>query len=120
MGLDTSHDCWHGAYSLFNRWRTKICEVSGYGDLKDYHGFGGDKAWPEDDPLTILLYHSDCDGNIKHEDCEAIATRLESLLPALEVAGDGGGHIGDYTEKTKQFIAGLRLAAKEKEDVDFH
>lgn len=21
MGLDTSHDCWHGAYSAFTRWR---------------------------------------------------------------------------------------------------
>ncbi len=22
MGLDTSHDCWHGPYSQFMRWRT--------------------------------------------------------------------------------------------------
>ena len=30
MGLDTSHDCWHGAYSAFNRWRNKLAEVAGY------------------------------------------------------------------------------------------
>ena len=24
MGLDTSHDCWNGAYSAFHRWRIKI------------------------------------------------------------------------------------------------
>lgn len=30
MGLDTTHDCWHGAYSAFSRWREKLAEVAGY------------------------------------------------------------------------------------------
>lgn len=30
MGLDTTHGCWHGAYSAFNRWRDKLAEVAGY------------------------------------------------------------------------------------------
>lgn len=29
MGLDTTHDCWHGAYSAFMRWRMKLGEISG-------------------------------------------------------------------------------------------
>lgn len=29
MGLDVSHDCWHGAYSAFMRWRMKLAEVAG-------------------------------------------------------------------------------------------
>jgi len=29
MGLDTSHGCWHGAYSAFMRWRTEIAKASG-------------------------------------------------------------------------------------------
>lgn len=29
MGLDTTHDCWHGAYSAFNRWRAELARVSG-------------------------------------------------------------------------------------------
>ena len=121
MGLDTSHDCWSGAYSAFNKWRTKICEVSGYGDLKDYHGFGGDKSWLlDEDPLTILLYHSDCDGEIDYKDCDGIADRLTELLPALKIAADGFGHIGLYEEKTQTFIDGLREASKLKENVDFH
>jgi len=120
MGLDTSHDCWHGAYSSFNRWRTELCKVSGYGVLEDYHGFGGDTPWPKEDPLTILLYHSDCDGEIEWKDCNPIADRLERLIPALKIAGNCGGHIGNYAEKTQQFIDGLRLAASEKENVDFH
>jgi hypothetical protein len=33
MGLDTTHDCWHGAYSAFMRWRRKLAEVAGYPPL---------------------------------------------------------------------------------------
>lgn len=29
MGLDTTHGCWHGAYSAFSRWRMKLAEVAG-------------------------------------------------------------------------------------------
>jgi hypothetical protein len=29
MGLDTSHNCWHGAYSAFMRWRQEIAKVAG-------------------------------------------------------------------------------------------
>ena len=120
MGLDTSHDCWHGSYGSFNRWRTKLCEVAGYGALDERIGFGGEKPWPDNDPLVILLHHSDCDGEIEAKDCAPIADRLESLIPALRIAGDGGGHIGDYAEKTEAFIAGLRAASEAKESVVFH
>lgn len=30
MGLDTTHDAWHGAYSAFSRWREKLAEVAGF------------------------------------------------------------------------------------------
>ncbi len=29
MGLDTSHGCWHGAYSAFMRWRETIAAIAG-------------------------------------------------------------------------------------------
>ena len=29
MGLDVSHDAWHGAYSAFSRWREKIADLVG-------------------------------------------------------------------------------------------
>lgn len=29
MGLDTTHNCFHGAYSAFMRWREKLAEVAG-------------------------------------------------------------------------------------------
>lgn len=119
MGLDTTHNCWHGSYSAFHRWRAKICEVSGYGDIKDRQGFGGLKPWPADDALCLLLHHSDCDGEIAAKDCGPIADRLEQLMPALRAAGDGGGHIGYYAEKTQQFIDGLRDASAKGEAVEF-
>ena len=28
MGLDTTHDCWHGPYSMFMRWRTAIAAAA--------------------------------------------------------------------------------------------
>ncbi|HEX20687.1 MAG TPA: hypothetical protein ENG78_07710 [Acidiferrobacteraceae bacterium] len=120
MGLDTTHGCWSGGYISFNSWREKICAVSGLGCLEDYHGFGGSKPWPDDDALSILLYHSDCDGEIEWKDCAAIANRLDDIMPAMKVAGEGGGHIGNYATKTQQFIDGLRLAASKEENVGFH
>ena len=30
MGLDTTHDCFHGAYSAFSRWRNAVAEAAGY------------------------------------------------------------------------------------------
>lgn len=143
MGLDTTHDCWHGAYSAFSRWREKLAEVAGYDivtlDLQHDHGrtmtcidWG---LWPESayydppyvpcrldgtpDPLLLLIMHSDCEGKIRHEFLGQLAKRLEELLPQLE-GQDGGGHIGDYGDKTRSFIEGLRLADSRGEDVEFY
>lgn len=30
MGLDTTHDAWHGAYGAFSRWRDAMAEAAGY------------------------------------------------------------------------------------------
>ena len=121
MGLDVSHGCWTGAYSAFHHWRKKLCEVAGYGNIDERVGFGGTIPWPDckDDALVLLLHHSDCDGELRWQDCNAIADGLSRLLPALEKAGDGGGHIHSYAGKTRQFIEGLRKAANAQEDVEF-
>lgn len=120
MGLDTSHGCWHGSYSAFNRWRTKIADLIGI-RLDDMRGFGGHVEWPSADtePLVHLLNHSDCDGSIESQYCAAIADRLESLLPRLPVEPDGG-HIGYWRECTQAWIDGLRDADRHGEDVEFH
>ncbi len=138
MGLDTSHDAWHGAYSAFTRWRNTIAKAAGYAVWKvtyengmtmdtvmlDWGHITEDNLhgkWERvpDDPLVILLAHSDCDGEIAAEHCAVLADRLEELLPSLPDA-DMGGHIGDLLPKTAQFIKGLRYAAAAGEPVDFH
>ena len=129
MGLDTSHDCWHGSYGVFHRWRLKVAEIAGYGSLDNWAGFGGQWLWPgaDEDPLVLLLHHSDCDGEIRWQDAAPIANRLVELLPALRradwVAGVAAGsdeRVAEfYHERTEHFIAGLRLASRRREDVEF-
>lgn len=131
MGLDTTHNCWHGAYSRFSRWRNAVAKAAGYHICVVREGEHGphrdtimidwghlpDKAlhgdWPAlpSDPLMILIAHSDCDGWIRAPHCEPLAARLEALLPKIEAE--------DFKEHTQQFIDGLREAAKAKEDVEF-
>jgi hypothetical protein len=41
MGLDTSHGCWHGAYSEFHRWRQHIAVAAGLPPLELMKGFYG-------------------------------------------------------------------------------
>lgn len=68
--------------------------------------------------LYELLKHSDSDGCIKSGNCEGIAYKLEKLKQLLPDE-DAGGHIGNWKQKTQQFIDGLRLAAAAKEDLEF-
>lgn len=144
MGLDTTHDCWHGAYSAFSRWRDILAEAAGYElemvkdgwfehahvkglnydiDPRRYQGRKWGKEIPaveghDPDPMLLLHLHSDCDGVIKVKHLRPIADRLEELLPKLSI--DGGGHIGIAAGKTQQFITGLREAHSLREKVRFH
>lgn len=148
MGLNTSFGCWDGAYSAFMRWRQMIAQVAGLPPLMLMDGFfqKGDyqdpfaeeaKKFPskanqyydslpikweslkEDPALYALLYHSDCDGNLPWEICEALANRLEELIPLLPDEPDGG-HIGVWKDKTQKFVNGLREAYVAKENVEFY
>lgn len=153
MGLDTTHGCWHGAYSAFHRWRKTIAFTAGLPPLDLMEGFFeyGDNfsgcftllkhnpdtmlreaierdviqylpiQWEclKPSPLHILLRHSDCEGEIESKDCGPLADALEELLPELP-EGDDKGHIGNWRDKTRGFIEGLRAAAEAGENVEFH
>jgi len=137
MGLDTTHGCWHGAYSAFNRFRNKLAVLAGY-ELEQV-SFGGecplldwDKYETEaylygdpdaeipDDPLILLFAHSDCDGYLYPKQAQALADRMQELLPLTHEV-DGRLHrVENLTIATEQFIEGLRKAVKRNEKVGFH
>ncbi len=147
MGLDTTHNCWHGAYSAFMQWRKKIAQLAGFPPLELMQGFYENSHLQECLKLTrlfkptfldldsqlpikwdayrehyssLLLDHSDCEGYIAWKDCKNIANSLEDLLPDMKNLPDQNGHIGNWEIKTKTFIDGLRLAFSKKENVRFH
>lgn len=131
MGLDTTHDCWHGPYGGFMRWRTELARAAGYKlreptlqdpcryelpwDMFKAENYQGEWDFvPGDDPLLYLLVHSDCDGVIHPEQGIHIARRLESLLPLLDGPDDW------LQNRTQKFIDGLKAAAGAGEDVVFY
>lgn len=130
MGLDTTHNCWHGPYSAFGDWRNTIARAAGFGitttsdgiktvDLP-YHDFVaknymGDWDRTPDEILMVLFVHSDCEGEIKPEHCGPLADRLEGLMHSLPV--DTWRVM--YRNETRQFIDGLRMAADAGEPVRF-
>lgn len=139
MGLDCSHDAFHGAYSSFNRFRQAVCYVIGgsypphnktntflWSEEKQpdentwYWGYGySHETHPG---LALFLSHSDCDGEISPEDCIKIANDLEPLIPRLAELGLGWGHIereGGYAEVCRKFVNGCRSAAAANEPLTF-
>ncbi len=145
MGLDTTHDCWHGAYSAFMRFRENLASAIGL-ELRQMEWFTDNgRPFPakEIEPLVILLMHSDCDGDIEVEDLlplaarlEEVATLIESGAPPDDATGlsitrtsDGivverhGGHLtrnGGTVGAARTFAEGCRLAASLGEKVGFH
>lgn len=137
MGLDTSHDCWHGPYSQFMRWRQWLNLFIAMDRMKNEHDWESDwgrirsmgatheaitEAWnlglydDQSDPLNVLMSHSDCDGEIAAEICGPLADALEGLAKRHMPAR------GTYDEQrpaTERFIAGLRRAAAVGEPVEF-
>jgi hypothetical protein len=130
MGLDCSHDAFHGAYSAFNRFRQAVAKaMSGsyppHGDNKFdpsmwYWGDGYSKSTHPG--LYIFFCHSDCEGEISPDDCKLIADELEELLPKIDSSTDWG-HIereGGFKEVTKRFITGCRSAHAAGEPLEFY
>lgn len=125
MGLDTSHNCWHGSYGAFNTFRTAIAKANGksfdhhYSRRCSNHSISG--KWgtrkAPDDILEVLLCHADCTGIIPARFCSALADGLEAIHNKLP--GDTDQHPDWIRANNRQFIAGLRDAANRNEDVTF-
>ena|SRR5690606_34976297 len=119
MGLDTSHNCWHGSYSSFNRFRYSLGHQIGI-DLYDYAGYGSkgvkDLAKIEHE-LMPLFNHSDCDGILTVEESKQIVIGLNKVLENFnnKIEADF-----DFEEKIIQFRDGCLNAIQRNEEVDFH
>jgi hypothetical protein len=125
MGLDTSHDAWHGSYSAFGMWRATIAKLGGFPPLEDmmghspeYKGKSAGKMFPwgstlGDPRLIPLLNHSDCDGELTPAECLQIASGLLDVLPKIE--RETWEH-----DKTSQFITGCLAAYVNYESLGFY
>jgi hypothetical protein len=149
MGLDCSHDAFHGAYSAFNRLRQEAARAIGGSfpphflyddegqlvkgqdglavfdeDLDGAYFYSGEDYSKTTHPgLFEFLEHSDCDGEISPAMCLRVASDLEELLPQVQALGSvAAGHIlnrGGYVEVLRKFIAGCREAAVAGEPLRF-
>jgi hypothetical protein len=150
MGLDCSHNAWHGAYSAFHRWRCMLAKVAGLPPLDlmegffDPAGYGslylgqktddtlcGNRRQNLQDSLPIkwaCLIPDPLHALLCHSDCEGeipsdkCGPIADSLERLIPLLPDGeaGGHIGHWRVKTQQFVDGLRAAAAAGEPLDFH
>tara|TARA_R110000851_G_scaffold98468_2_gene213107 strand:+ start:123 stop:497 length:375 start_codon:yes stop_codon:yes gene_type:complete len=123
MGLNTTHNAFHGSYGGFNRMRQDIAKVWGGSypphrddNLDDKFVYFPEKI-DEQSGMAIFMRHSDCDGEISPQDCKKVADELAKLLPKLEQYIDDTPY--STHAKVSQFIEGCRLAYKLKEPLEF-
>lgn len=148
MGLDISHDAWHGAYSSFMIWRQEIAKAAGLPPLELMEGFYkplvGHNSLPTfycggvepshfirliDKQLPIKwssLKPSPLFTLLYHSDCDGDISwsKLKKIADELEklipkLNDDFSGHIGGIKQKTEKFIKGCRLAYSKKESLKF-
>ncbi len=121
MGLDTTHDGWHGPYSAFRRFRVAVALAADYPwyddlDAREWDGYKQDnfdgvwESYPTD-PLLVFLVHSDCDGSIPADIAIEVAVRLEEISGRMPDESHGAS--------ARQFGAGLRKAAALAEPLEF-
>ncbi len=122
MGLDTTHGCWHGPYSMFMAWRVDLhCLLRDWSVGLDARKSLED-AWSHGDyddqsvPINVLMNHSDCDGEIAAKDCAPLADALQALM---DKKMPERATYDTIRPATQRFITGLRNAAALNEDVEF-
>ena len=80
MGLDFIGSNAHFSYSGFYSFRAKLAESIGIPNLRDMEGFDGDISWDTvKDDISLLINHSDCDGNLSPAKMKKIYPRLKAI-----------------------------------------
>lgn len=132
MGLNTDYGCYDGSYSGFSTFRVKIAraigEPIGVNELGEFPLLWN-REWPEgssygkwpkgepEDPIYVLLNHSDCDGYIAKRHLVPLAERLEAIA---DVQGQATCEWDDFPAKLRKFANGLRKAHRDGKKVSFH
>lgn len=146
MGLDTSHDAFHGGYGSFSIMRATLCLADG---MTIEGGYAGTYTWPGEptalspdidarcelgevdrdefpwDPLIFLIRHQDCDGVIKPGMAAALADRIEEVLFKVDAETEKFAPAWaipaepNTTALAKQFMEGLRRSSAAGEDLEF-
>ncbi len=118
MGLDTSHNCFNGAYSSFKRFRHSLAKQIGI-ELTDYIGYG-DKGYKEltsiEHDIQPLLNHSDCDGYLTVKEARQIAKGLNNILENFD---DKIEAYYDFKNNIIQFRDGCLDAVSKKQKIIF-
>lgn len=81
MGLDTTHDAWHGAYSAFHRFRTKIAEAAGLPPLELMEGFFHEGQSSEYSAMTYCAQRDQFWGKYVLAVRDALPIRWDWLKP---------------------------------------
>jgi len=122
MGLDTTHDAWHGSYSSFGRFRERLAQEIGL-NLNNYKGYNSNATLDEseiDHPLMDLFNHSDCDGELTPDQCLKIAQGLNEVIKKLPIPEINDSWDGRFLESCIQFRDGCMLAYSRKEVLEFN
>ena len=111
MGLDTTHNCWHGPYSSFNNFRYQLAKQIGI-NLDEYEGYRDKgtkdlKSIPHD--IMPLLDHSDCDGELSPDEATQVASGLTTILKEID----------ELRGNIIRFRNGCVKAAMQNEKVEF-
>lgn len=75
------------------------------------------------DPVSFLLWHSDCSGIIPFGLCKPLASELLAIAESVDVDEMCGGHIeanSGLKAVIDKFANGLMLAHENKENVEFY
>ncbi|HMF60231.1 MAG TPA: hypothetical protein VK595_07665 [Vicinamibacterales bacterium] len=95
------------SYGGFNRFRRRLAEAAGLGEIDRFVGYGGAEPWPPTDvqPLVPLLHHSDCEGELWGWEVEGLANALRAtirLWPEDDYDRKAGELFADMIERAEQ------------------
>lgn len=114
MGLDTTHNAFHGAYSSFHRFRSQLLDLTDQINAESLVGYGGTAEYEviKNKGIRRLMDQSDCEGEISPKDCKLIADSLDAYIPLMDKDSE-------LYSRSVQFRDGCLLAFSKGETLEF-